>query len=100
MTKGTQTVTQNTPTTFLYSMSDDELVPVQASVEFYSALVRVGVPAELHLFRHGAHGSGLGKGDAALACGQPFWRYGYALRGHTVLTRHCQASATAILRST
>ena len=59
-------ITQNTPSTFLYSTSDDALVPVQASVEFYSALVQAGVPAELHLFRHGAHGSGLGSGDAAL----------------------------------
>ena len=59
-------ITQNTPSTFLYSTSDDALVPVQASVEFYSALVQAGVPAELHLFRHGAHGSGLGSSDAAL----------------------------------
>ena len=41
-------------------------MPVQASVEFYSALLQAGVPAELHLFRNGAHGSGLGNGDAAL----------------------------------
>jgi len=59
-------VTSKTPTTFLYSTSDDELVPVQASVDFYSALRKAGVEAEMHLFRHGAHGSGLGKGDAAL----------------------------------
>jgi acetyl esterase/lipase len=59
-------VTANTPSTFLYSTSDDALVPVQASVDFYSALARAGVPVEMHLFRHGAHGSGLGEGDAAL----------------------------------
>jgi acetyl esterase/lipase len=59
-------IAQNTPSTFLYSTSDDALVPVQASVEFYSALLQAGVPAELHLFRHGAHGSGLGKGDTVL----------------------------------
>ena len=59
-------VTANTPSTFIYSTTDDTLVPVEASVEFYSALLRAGVPAEMHLFRHGAHGSGLGKGDAAL----------------------------------
>jgi len=39
---------------------------IGASVEFYSALLRAGTPAEMHLFRHGAHGSGLGKGDASL----------------------------------
>lgn len=59
-------VTSKTPSTFIYSTSDDALVPVQASVEFYSALLRAGVPCEIHLFRHGAHGSGLGKGDATL----------------------------------
>ena len=26
---------------------------------FYSALVKAGVPAEMHLFQHGAHGAGL-----------------------------------------
>ena len=59
-------VTGRTPSTFLYSTSDDALVPVQASVDFYSALIKAGVPAEMHIFRHGAHGSGLGKGDPAL----------------------------------
>ncbi len=59
-------VTSRTPSTFIYATSDDSLVPVQASVEFYSALIAAGVPAELHLFRHGAHGSGLGLGDPAL----------------------------------
>jgi acetyl esterase/lipase len=59
-------ITSNTSSTFIFSTSDDALVPVQASVEFYTALLRAGVPAEMHLFRHGAHGSGLGNGDAAL----------------------------------
>lgn len=59
-------VNSKTPSTFIYSTSDDELVPVQGSIDFYSALLKAGVPAEMHLFRHGAHGSGLGKGDPAL----------------------------------
>lgn len=59
-------VTAETPSTFLYSTSDDAVVPVQASVAFYSALLAAKVPAEMHLFRRGAHGSGLGRGDAAL----------------------------------
>lgn len=59
-------ITSKTPSTFLYSTTDDALVPVQASVDFYSALVEAGVPAEIHIFLHGAHGSGLGRGDAAL----------------------------------
>ena len=59
-------ISSKTPSTFLYSTTDDALVPVQASVDFYSALLKAGVPAEMHLFRRGAHGSGLGRGDPAL----------------------------------
>jgi acetyl esterase/lipase len=59
-------VTAQTPTTFLYSTTDDRTVPISASVEFYKALIAAGVPAEMHIFRHGGHGSGLGAGYAAL----------------------------------
>jgi acetyl esterase/lipase len=59
-------VTAQTPTTFIYSTSDDRTVPISASVEFYNALITAGVPAELHIFRQGSHGSGLGAGNAAL----------------------------------
>jgi acetyl esterase/lipase len=59
-------VTANIPSTFIFSTADDDVVPVQASVNFYSALLAAGVPAEIHLFRHGGHGSGLGSGDAVL----------------------------------
>jgi acetyl esterase/lipase len=59
-------ISKNTPTTFIYATTDDKTVPVSASVDFYSALIQAGVPAEMHLFRHGGHGSGLGDGDPAL----------------------------------
>jgi acetyl esterase/lipase len=59
-------VTAQTPTTFIYSTSDDRTVPISASVEFYKALIEAGVPAEMHIFRQGSHGSGLGAGNAAL----------------------------------
>jgi acetyl esterase/lipase len=59
-------VTTQTPTTFIYSTTDDRTVPISASVNFYNALIAAGVPAELHIFRHGEHGSGLGAGIAAL----------------------------------
>jgi acetyl esterase/lipase len=59
-------VTPQTPTTFIYSTTDDRTVPISASVDFYSALIAAGVPAELHIFRHGDHGSGMGAGSAAL----------------------------------
>jgi acetyl esterase/lipase len=59
-------VTSQTPTTFIYSTSDDRTVPISASVDFYNALIAAGVPAEMHIFRHGDHGSGMGSGSAAL----------------------------------
>jgi acetyl esterase/lipase len=59
-------VTPKTPTTFIYSTTDDRTVPISASVDFYNALIAAGVPAELHIFSHGDHGSGMGLGNAAL----------------------------------
>ncbi len=59
-------VTAGTPPTFIYATSDDNVVPVQASVDFYDALVAAGVPVEMHLFQHGRHGSGLGLGSSSL----------------------------------
>ena len=59
-------VAKDTPPTFIYMTTDDELVPVDASVTFYRALTKAGVPAEMHIFATGRHGSGLGLGDAAL----------------------------------
>jgi acetyl esterase/lipase len=59
-------VTSQTPTTFIYSTSDDRTVPISASVNFYNALINAGVPAEMHIFRQGEHGSGMGAGMAAL----------------------------------
>jgi acetyl esterase/lipase len=53
-------VTPQTPPTFLYATTDDQTVPAMNSTLFYDALVRAKVPAEIHIFQHGAHGSGLG----------------------------------------
>ena len=61
-----QHVSAQTPPTFIYHTTDDELVPVEASVKYYRALQKAGVPVEMHLFGHGRHGSGLGLGDPSL----------------------------------
>ena len=60
-------VTKDTPPTFLFHTSDDPVVPVQNSIEFYLALRKAGVPAELHVFEHGRHGVGLAKDDPSLS---------------------------------
>jgi len=60
-------VTARTPPTFLFATTDDGTVPVANSVMFYSALVRAGVPVEMHLFQHGAHGAGLAAANPELS---------------------------------
>lgn len=59
-------VTKDTPPTFIYQTFADRTVSPGATVEFYQALFKAGVPSEMHIFVNGSHGSGLGKGDAAL----------------------------------
>lgn len=59
-------VSKATPPTFIYHTFDDQTVPVQQSLDFFSALVKAGVGSEMHVFASGDHGSGLGKGDPAL----------------------------------
>ena len=59
-------VTKDTPPTFWYHTFNDQTVPVEQGLRFYEALVKAGVPAEAHIFANGPHGTGLGKGDAAL----------------------------------
>jgi acetyl esterase/lipase len=59
-------VTRDTPPTFWYHTFTDQTVPVEQGLSFYEALVKAGVPSEAHIFASGPHGTGLGKGDAAL----------------------------------
>ena len=60
-------VTASTPPTFIYHTTADTVVPVENAVAYFLALRRAGVPGEMHIFRDGAHGSGLGQQDRALA---------------------------------
>jgi acetyl esterase/lipase len=52
-------VTPETPPTFLWHTTEDTGVPPENSIQFYLALRRAGVPAELHVFERGRHGLGL-----------------------------------------
>lgn len=54
-------VSEDTPPTFLFHTSDDKVVPVQNSIEYYLALRAAGVPAEMHIFQSGPHGVGLAR---------------------------------------
>jgi len=53
-------VTADTPPTFLIHAGTDTAVPAENSLFFYTALRKAGVPAEMHLFKQGRHGFGLG----------------------------------------
>jgi acetyl esterase/lipase len=52
-------VTPQTPPVFIIHAEDDKTVPVLNSLYFYEALVKNGVPAELHVYPKGGHGWGL-----------------------------------------
>jgi acetyl esterase/lipase len=54
-------VTAQTPPTFLFHTTADAPVPPENSLLFYAALVKAGVPAELHIYERGPHGVGLAK---------------------------------------
>ena len=55
-------VTAETPPTFLFHTDADGGVPPENSVQFYLALRRAHVPAEMHIYRAGHHGLGLAAG--------------------------------------
>ncbi len=59
-------VDRDTPPCFLFHTQADKTVPVENSLRFYEALLRVGVPAELHVFEQGGHGVGLAQSDPQL----------------------------------
>ncbi len=54
-------VNAETPPTFLVLADDDGAVPPRNSIEFYSALKKYKVPAEMHIFQFGGHGFGIRK---------------------------------------
>ncbi len=54
-------VTPETPPTFLVLADDDKTVVPKNSVEFYLALKKNDVPAEMHIFSQGGHGFGMTK---------------------------------------
>jgi len=60
-------VTPQTPPTFVYHTNADTVVPPENAVAYYLALRKAGVPAEMHIFKDGPHGTGLGGTDPALA---------------------------------
>ncbi|HVA01559.1 MAG TPA: alpha/beta hydrolase [Terriglobia bacterium] len=60
-------VTAKTPPTFLFSTDSDQTVPAENAVLFFLALRKHHVPSELHVFRRGPHGVGLGQDYSSLS---------------------------------
>jgi acetyl esterase/lipase len=60
-------VTAKTPPCFLIHTGGDTGVPPENSIDFYLALRKAGVPAELHVYEKGEHGFGLGGSDPVLS---------------------------------
>jgi len=61
-------VSDQTPPAFLVHAMDDTGVPVENSIEYYLALKKKKIPAEMHLYPQGGHGYGMrteGKGSLA-----------------------------------
>ncbi|MEZ0131052.1 alpha/beta hydrolase, partial [Flavobacterium sp. LBUM151] len=58
-------VTAQTPPAFLVHATDDGAVMAENSVNYYLALKKNGVTAELHLYEKGGHGFGLGVNDTS-----------------------------------
>lgn len=54
-------VSAQTPPTFLILADDDKTVPPRNSVEFYLALKKYNIPAEMHIYQEGGHGFGMTK---------------------------------------
>ncbi len=54
-------VNKNTPPAFLVQAMDDNVVPVQNSIDYALALHKYKIPAELHLYERGWHGFGLAR---------------------------------------
>lgn len=58
-------VTAKTPPAFLIHTTDDTVVLPENSIDYYLALKKNGVTAELHLYEKGGHGFGLGVNDTS-----------------------------------
>jgi acetyl esterase/lipase len=57
-------VSADTSPSFLYSTTGDKTVDSRNAAKFYIALKAAGVPAELHIFELGPHGTHMGEGLA------------------------------------
>ena len=60
-------VTTDTPQAFLWHTAADQAVPVENTLLYASALSKVNVPFEVHIYPYGHHGLGLAKAEPHVA---------------------------------
>jgi acetyl esterase/lipase len=54
-----KSVSDITPSTFLVHAADDDVIPVKNSLQFFDALLKAKVKAEIHILQTGRHGFGI-----------------------------------------
>jgi len=59
-------VNAQTPPTFLIHAIDDKAVPLENSIQYFTALKKHQISSEIHLYQNGGHGFGLGKSGSSL----------------------------------
>jgi len=78
---GQDNVAAHTPPVFLFASKDDQRINPQNSIMLAAALKSANVPAEVHLFEHGAHGVGLAKNIPEESQWPEFFRLWLARQG-------------------
>ena len=64
---GEENVDKQTPPVFIVHAGDDQTVKIANSINFFEALNKTGVAAELHIYPTGGHGFGLAKGKPGIS---------------------------------
>jgi acetyl esterase/lipase len=54
-------VSSETPPAFLVQSIDDNVVPIQNSIDYALSMHKFNIPCELHVYQSGGHGYGLGR---------------------------------------
>lgn len=60
-------VTKDAPPTIIFAAADDTTTPPGHGILLFQTLIAAGASAELHLFRDGGHGWGLGKPEQVIS---------------------------------
>ncbi len=76
-------VNKATPPAFIVHAADDTTVPIQNSINYFTALKKYNIPSEMHIYEKGGHGFGIKKLEGTTA----YWTKDceYWLRMHKLI---------------